>query len=607
MKPSILASVITLTLSSSYALANNCTDIPQWQDYYPVAEEGDNVQHLGHLYECKPFPASGWCRDINYEPGTVWGEDAWTHLGECDVAEQPIISIDAPTVVPHDQSFEVSVTITDPNEVGIDYADFFIVTEGEETFIERITEAPYNSIYPELSPGIHYIIVRSSDRDGNYADDAQSTLLSIDMEEPATLLITPRNGERILENTPITFEAIADTLNPEDNITKVEFLIDDDVVGESSESPFRFTLESGLPEGQYNFSSRVHTELDKVKDSNIATVIIYIPGQWEEEFNPYWTSWGTDSAQMEELSDQITTIHLAFVGMNEDFELIGTNSLLQYRGDDSPEFVDNVDPTYMNWTTKKYLNPETKISLAMGGAHETQTWQLLKNTENVPAYVNSLNDIVNDVFPVYEQIESNRYQKVGYVQIDGLDLDIEALDIEKDPIWSENIVTMIDSFTENNPNKVMYLTGMHTAGDAPSCQQGGSFEEGCSYPAGSAYAGSLTLVLEGIKDNDVALAKYQVMAYDAGRQGIEYDWEVALENIAKYIPREDIILGVSIGSQWSPGGVFVEPMDEIKTKALRQKELGYGGVMSWAVGAGGAEVPTTQVQQMNEIAESFKD
>jgi hypothetical protein len=47
---------------------------------------GDRVLNAGALYECKPFPYSGWCGlGGAYEPGvgTHWS-DAWVLIGRCD-------------------------------------------------------------------------------------------------------------------------------------------------------------------------------------------------------------------------------------------------------------------------------------------------------------------------------------------------------------------------------------------------------------------------------------------------------------------------------------------------------------------------------------------
>jgi len=44
---------------------------------------GDQVTHIGHLYRCKPYPASNLCGQApaSYEPGTGWNwEDAWVEV-----------------------------------------------------------------------------------------------------------------------------------------------------------------------------------------------------------------------------------------------------------------------------------------------------------------------------------------------------------------------------------------------------------------------------------------------------------------------------------------------------------------------------------------------
>ena len=44
---------------------------------------GDEVTHIGHLYRCKPYPASNLCGQApaSYEPGTGWNwEEAWVEV-----------------------------------------------------------------------------------------------------------------------------------------------------------------------------------------------------------------------------------------------------------------------------------------------------------------------------------------------------------------------------------------------------------------------------------------------------------------------------------------------------------------------------------------------
>jgi predicted chitinase len=49
-----------------------------------VYKENDVALVSGLIYKCKPFPASGWCSQPGYEPGTsVYWEDAWDKIGQC--------------------------------------------------------------------------------------------------------------------------------------------------------------------------------------------------------------------------------------------------------------------------------------------------------------------------------------------------------------------------------------------------------------------------------------------------------------------------------------------------------------------------------------------
>ena len=69
--------------------SGKCDGIPKWSldtahPEHPYAE-GDRVLSGGKVYECKPYPYTGWCgRDDAYAPGSgrAW-MDAWTLVGPC--------------------------------------------------------------------------------------------------------------------------------------------------------------------------------------------------------------------------------------------------------------------------------------------------------------------------------------------------------------------------------------------------------------------------------------------------------------------------------------------------------------------------------------------
>lgn len=63
-----------------------CGEIMPWMSG-AAYKEGDKVAagRPVHVYECRPWPNSGWCPMAAYEPGlpgTPWA-DAWTDTGPC--------------------------------------------------------------------------------------------------------------------------------------------------------------------------------------------------------------------------------------------------------------------------------------------------------------------------------------------------------------------------------------------------------------------------------------------------------------------------------------------------------------------------------------------
>src|SRR5262245_20623529 len=61
--------------------ALSCAGASPWAARPYVA--GEKATHGGKLFECKPFPFTGWCGQREPEVGLGW-QDAWTELGPCD-------------------------------------------------------------------------------------------------------------------------------------------------------------------------------------------------------------------------------------------------------------------------------------------------------------------------------------------------------------------------------------------------------------------------------------------------------------------------------------------------------------------------------------------
>jgi hypothetical protein len=62
--------------------ASACDELPEWQ--VTTYSGGTRVQNNDKIYECKPYPFSGWCGQVGYEPGaTLYWQDAWILIGPC--------------------------------------------------------------------------------------------------------------------------------------------------------------------------------------------------------------------------------------------------------------------------------------------------------------------------------------------------------------------------------------------------------------------------------------------------------------------------------------------------------------------------------------------
>jgi hypothetical protein len=143
------------------------------------------------------------------------------------------------------------------------------------------------------------------------------------------------------------------------------------------------------------------------------------------------------------------------------------------------------------------------------------------------------------------------------------------------------------------PNKKYTLTTYHVGADPVICDDKKVIRN-CSFtPEGdrSIHNGENIELLkksaaEGLFDF------YQVMAYDAGRN---FKYRVAMRNYAKYVPKEDLILGLSINTQWSPGGSFVEVDDELDERADWARGNGFKGIFTWNLGSNGRLYTVTRI------------
>ncbi len=130
--------------------------------------EGSQVQNEGNLYECKPWPFTGWCNGTAaaYAPGsgTYW-EDAWILVGECSGGGdgEPTVSITSPgsgqTFV-EGSNITINATASDSDGT-IVKVEFF--SDGNK--LGEDTSSPYSFTISAAQTGNYSLTAKATDND----------------------------------------------------------------------------------------------------------------------------------------------------------------------------------------------------------------------------------------------------------------------------------------------------------------------------------------------------------------------------------------------------------------------------------------------------------
>ncbi len=178
---STTSNTVSITVSGG---GGNCDADQYVEDGGYVA--GSQVQNQGNIYECKPWPFTGWCNGsaAAYAPGTGtnW-EDAWTLVGECDPDGngEPTISITSPG---SGQSFVegsaivINATASD-SDGNVTKVEFF--SNGNK--VGEDTSSPYSFAINGLEIGNYSLTAKATDNDN------LSTISS-----PVTIRVTSSGG-----------------------------------------------------------------------------------------------------------------------------------------------------------------------------------------------------------------------------------------------------------------------------------------------------------------------------------------------------------------------------------------------------------------------------
>ncbi len=156
----------TIRITVSGGGSSSC-DTPQYiEDGGYIA--GSQVQNEGVVYECKPWPFTGWCNGAAdaYAPGSgSYWEDAWIRIRDCDSGGngEPTVSITSPS---NGQTFiegsnvTINVNATD-SDGSISKVEFF--SNGNK--IGEDTSSPYNFTINAGQIGNYVLTAKAFDND----------------------------------------------------------------------------------------------------------------------------------------------------------------------------------------------------------------------------------------------------------------------------------------------------------------------------------------------------------------------------------------------------------------------------------------------------------
>ncbi|MCR9385463.1 glycosyl hydrolase family 18 protein, partial [Vibrio metoecus] len=332
----------------------------------------------------------------------------------------------------------------------------------------------------------------------------------------------------------------------------------------------------------------------------------------DSSYTAYVTSWGlSDPAALNDT--QADTIMLSFGAWDFDGNISTSDGIA-----DIPVYNEYwLQPSYMAWTNFKFDNPDKKVLISFGGQTYESIWSYIQTPEQREKLAANLTALRGKKFPVYKkglnesdivgdclsltwngQCNTNNYQLAGYVQIDGFDFDFEK-GARLTPTENENLLEFVKLLRQYQVDQTtLALTTYHVGADNPDCADNSVTKE-CSFIENdrSVHHGE---VIDLLKKSGGLFDKFNVMAYDAGRQ---FKWDVAMENYAKYVgDKSKVVLGTTINKQWAPEGNFTETKENNLARAKWQAENGYGGLFVWAFGSNTDQLSMKdQVSYFNDL------
>jgi chitinase len=151
------SAVVNISVTAN---TNTCSGVPQYQQNGGYVA-GSRVQNAGSIYECKPFPYSGWCNGASWAYGAGTGaywSDAWIKIGSCSarlsgelLTEEGLGSYQ---VSPNPFSAEITIQLPSLNAT---YTLFVSDTKGKIHQTLSVTNQSVITVGNDLPSGIYFL------------------------------------------------------------------------------------------------------------------------------------------------------------------------------------------------------------------------------------------------------------------------------------------------------------------------------------------------------------------------------------------------------------------------------------------------------------------
>ncbi|WEM43695.1 Ig-like domain-containing protein [Photobacterium sp. DA100] len=238
MKKLPLAGIIATLLSPHvFADGYDCTDLEIWNSTTQY-NGGVNVQHLDHAYK-----ANWWSQGS--APDKFSGQyQEWSLLGQCETGEPqpPTISITSPQYGGQfvlDKPILLAAEVSSKNS---EIKDVEFLVNGESVAV--ITQAPFSTEWTPSQLGQSVVTVRATNVD-NMTESSQASITIVDSDislPPNVTLTSPGAGSVFDEGDTVTFSA--DASSEHGSIERVEFYLNDAVIGSDSSAPYEYRWTS---------------------------------------------------------------------------------------------------------------------------------------------------------------------------------------------------------------------------------------------------------------------------------------------------------------------------------------------------------------------------